>query len=71
MAMNIPEGWVLVPAELTSEITQHLQMNTDMGAEICGNYLGGYSMMDEYHKELVAASARVLESMRKKDKAEG
>ena len=55
-------GWQLVPTELTPEIVQHLQMHTEMGAYVCENLSGAYSLMDEYHRAMLAAAPAKAES---------
>ncbi|KQQ46473.1 hypothetical protein ASF69_04385 [Rhizobium sp. Leaf311] len=61
-ARRAPDGWCLVPKELTPEIIQNLQMNTEIGAYVCENLSGAYALMDKYHLALVEASKRTLQS---------
>jgi len=44
--------------ELTPEMTAHLQMNTEMGAYVCANWIGGYSVMGEYQSAMIDAALK-------------
>jgi hypothetical protein len=37
----------------TVGMNRHLQMNTEMGAYVCENLTGAYSLMDEYQSALI------------------
>lgn len=54
--MAIRNEWVLVPRELSPKQIKHLQMDTDIGSYICGNWAGAYHCMEEYHAAMIAAS---------------
>lgn len=52
----IPDGWKLVPIELTPRMITKLQQNTEIGSYIAANWAGAYDLFQKFWDEAIAAA---------------
>lgn len=52
----IPDGWVMVPKELTPRMITKLQQNTEIGSYIAANWAGAYGLFQKFWDEAIAAA---------------
>ncbi|EOY8504057.1 TPA: hypothetical protein ACXIYC_002493 [Enterobacter cloacae] len=52
----IPDGWKLVPIELTPRMITKLQQNTEIGSYIAANWAGAYGLFQKFWDEAIAAA---------------
>lgn len=52
----IPDGWVMVPVELTPRMITKLQQNTEIGSYIAANWAGAYGLFQKFWDEAIAAA---------------
>lgn len=54
----IPDGWKLVPIELTPRMITKLQQNTEIGSYIAANWAGAYGLFQKFWDEAIAAAPK-------------
>lgn len=54
----IPDGWVMVPIELTPRMITKLQQNTEIGSYIAANWAGAYGLFQKFWDEAIAAAPK-------------
>ncbi len=54
----VPEGWVMVPIELTPRMITKLQQNTEIGSYIAANWAGAYGLFQKFWDEAIAAAPK-------------
>ncbi|POU03606.1 hypothetical protein C3369_07240 [Escherichia sp. ESNIH1] len=53
-----PDGWVMVPIELTPRMITKLQQNTEIGSYIAANWAGAYGLFQKFWDEAIAAAQK-------------
>lgn len=53
---DAPEGFVLVPIELSAEKMRNIQMHTEIGSYICANWTGAYDCINKLYAVMIAAA---------------
>ncbi|MEE7540928.1 ead/Ea22-like family protein [Enterobacter kobei] len=52
----IPDGWVMVPVDMSPEMTRSVQVNSELGAYSAANLTGAYSLFREFWDVAVTAA---------------
>lgn len=55
----IPDGWVMVPKELTPEMMRAVQIRSELGGYATSNLSGAYNMFSEFWNVAVSAAPKV------------
>ncbi|EII3486898.1 TPA: DUF551 domain-containing protein [Escherichia coli] len=55
----IPDGWVMVPKELTPEMMRAVQISSELGGYATSNLSGAYNMFSEFWNVAVSAAPKV------------
>ncbi|EEY5963774.1 TPA: hypothetical protein J1339_003186 [Escherichia coli] len=55
----IPDGWVMVPKELTPEMMRAVQIRSELGGYATSNLSGAYNMFYEFWNVAVSAAPKV------------
>lgn len=55
----IPDGWVMVPKELTPEMMRAVQIRSELGGYATSNLSGAYNMFSEFWNIAVSAAPKV------------
>lgn len=55
----IPDGWVIVPKELTPEMMRAVQIRSELGGYATSNLSGAYNMFSEFWNVAVSAAPKV------------
>lgn len=55
----IPDGWVMVPKELTPEMMKAVQIRSELGGYATSNISGAYNMFSEFWNVAVSAAPKV------------
>lgn len=55
----IPDGWVMVPKELTPEMMRAVQIRSELGGYATSNLSGAYNMFYEFWNFAVSAAPKV------------
>lgn len=55
----IPDGWVMVPKELTPEMMRAVQIRSELGGYATSNLSGAYNMFSEFWSVAVSAAPKV------------
>lgn len=55
----IPDGWVMVPKELTPEMMRAVQIRSELGGYAASNLSGAYNMFSEFWNVAVSAAPKV------------
>lgn len=55
-----PDGWVMVPKELTPEMMRAVQIRSELGGYATSNLSGAYNMFSEFWNVAVSAAPKVL-----------
>ncbi|HDT4656032.1 TPA: DUF550 domain-containing protein [Escherichia coli] len=55
----IPDGWVMVPKELTPEMMRAVQIRSELGGYATSNLSGAYNMFFEFWNVAVSAAPKV------------
>ncbi|EGO4380224.1 DUF550 domain-containing protein [Escherichia coli] len=55
----IPDGWVMVPKELTPEMMRAVQIRSELGGYATSNLSGAYNMFSEFWDVAVSAAPKV------------
>lgn len=55
----IPDGWVMVPKELTPEMMRAVQIRSELGGYATSNLSGAYNMLSEFWNVAVSAAPKV------------
>ncbi|EHK0707430.1 DUF550 domain-containing protein [Escherichia coli] len=55
----IPDGWVMVPKELTPEMMRAVQIRSELGWYATSNLSGAYNMFSEFWNVAVSAAPKV------------
>ncbi|HAG7192492.1 TPA: DUF550 domain-containing protein [Escherichia coli] len=55
----IPDGWVMVPKELTTEMMRAVQIRSELGGYATSNLSGAYNMFSEFWNVAVSAAPKV------------
>jgi hypothetical protein len=58
LSRGVPEGMVLVPREMTPEMMKAVQMYSEVGAHICGSWIGAYGCIQELWNVAIAAQRK-------------
>ncbi|EHE2760952.1 DUF551 domain-containing protein [Escherichia coli] len=56
---GIPDGWVMVPKELTPEMMRAVQIRSELGGYATSNLSGAYNMFSEFWNVAVSAAPKV------------
>ncbi|EFM2744385.1 DUF551 domain-containing protein [Escherichia coli] len=56
---DIPDGWVMVPKELTPEMMRAVQIRSELGGYATSNLSGAYNMFSEFWNVAVSAAPKV------------
>lgn len=56
---GIPDGWVMVPKELTQEMMRAVQIRSELGGYATSNLSGAYNMFSEFWNVAVSAAPKV------------
>lgn len=54
-----PDGWVMVPKELTPEMMRAVQIRSELGGYATSNLSGAYNMFSEFWNVAVSAAPKV------------
>ncbi len=54
-----PDGWVMVPKELTPEMMRAVQISSELGGYATSNLSGAYNMFSEFWNVAVSAAPKV------------
>lgn len=54
-----PDGWVMVPKELTQEMMRAVQIRSELGGYATSNLSGAYNMFSEFWNVAVSAAPKV------------
>ncbi|CTR74187.1 hypothetical protein NLD41_003670 [Escherichia coli] len=54
-----PDGWVMVPKELTPEMMRAVQIRSELGGYVTSNLSGAYNMFSEFWNVAVSAAPKV------------
>ncbi|HAH3498901.1 TPA: hypothetical protein GFX57_05685 [Escherichia coli] len=54
-----PDGWVIVPKELTPEMMRAVQIRSELGGYATSNLSGAYNMFSEFWNVAVSAAPKV------------
>lgn len=54
-----PDGWVMVPKELTTEMMRAVQIRSELGGYATSNLSGAYNMFSEFWNVAVSAAPKV------------
>ncbi|EER1704684.1 TPA: hypothetical protein RL779_004229 [Escherichia coli] len=54
-----PDGWVMVPKELTPEMMRAVQIRSELGGYAASNLSGAYNMFSEFWNVAVSAAPKV------------
>ena len=54
-----PDGWVMVPKELTPELMRAVQIRSELGGYATSNLSGAYNMFSEFWNVAVSAAPKV------------
>lgn len=54
----IPDGWVMVPVDMTPEQMREAQLNSELGAYTAANLTGAYSLFREFWDVAIAAAPK-------------
>ncbi|MBC0516683.1 hypothetical protein FSG37_015745 [Escherichia coli] len=54
-----PDGWVMVPKELTPEMMRAVQIRSELGGYATSNLSGAYNMFSEFWDVAVSAAPKV------------
>lgn len=54
-----PDGWVMVPKELTPEMMRAVQIRSELGGYVTSNLSGAYNMFSEFWNVAVSAEPKV------------
>ena len=54
-----PDGWVMVPKELTPEMMRAVQIRSELGGHATSNLSGAYNMFSEFWNVAVSAAPKV------------
>ncbi|WP_334361531.1 DUF551 domain-containing protein [Escherichia coli] len=54
-----PDGWVMVPKELTPEMMRAVQIRSELGGYATSNLSGAYNMFSEFWNVVVSAAPKV------------
>lgn len=54
-----PDGWVMVPKELTPEMMRAVQIRSELGGYATSNLSGAYNMFSEFWNVAVSAEPKV------------
>ncbi|WP_244323626.1 hypothetical protein [Enterobacter sp. LU1] len=54
----IPDGWVMVPVDMSPEMMRAVQINSELGAYSATNLTGAYSLFREFWDVAIAAAPR-------------
>ncbi|EIY8201648.1 hypothetical protein MOO32_004893 [Escherichia coli] len=55
-----PDGWVMVPKELTPEMMRAVQIRSELGGYATSNLSGAYNMFSEFWNVAVSAAPKVM-----------
>ncbi|EGQ4875692.1 hypothetical protein I3I85_002183 [Escherichia coli] len=55
----IPDGWVMVPKELTPEMMRAVQIRSELGGYATSNLSGAYNMFSEFWNVAASAAPKV------------
>lgn len=55
----IPDGWVMVPKELTPEMMRAVQIRSELGGYATSNLSGAYNMFSEFWNVAVSAAPKM------------